>query len=236
MIAAMSTSPENGDNPTQSPKPQPMPPLLLMHAKGGVAGWSQTWGFAALAAIVCAPLGVIVGTIAILLAVIAILRRRWGKEAFNGLMGGAVGLVSSVLILSIVVPGQIRGWDEARRIYCSNNASIISRAVNAYTSEGKPAPSQPALFPSDYDKPWRCARYWDLAVGYFYFPPAVDAPTSTIIVCDYFANHKDTGRAVGYLDGSSKWRTEQEFQQELQRPENRAFAEALRQSPLEQRR
>lgn len=229
----MNTSPETGDNPTQPSKPQPTP-LLSVRTKGGVAGWSQVLGFlAAFTAVIY--IGLFLGVIAILLALISILRRRWGREAFDGLMGGTIALV---FIFGIGAPIQNRANDQARRIYCSNNVAIIQELVNKYISEHNAVPSQQELMKQS-SKTWRCPFNRNLDVGYFYLPPAVDAPDTTLMVCDYFANHKGKGRSVaclGNLNERPGWRTEQEFQQELLRPENHAFAEALRQSPLEQRR
>ena len=60
------------------------------------------------------------------------------------------------------------------------------------------------------------------------FPKSGDVPPTTLIACDYRGNHAD-GRNVLYHNGMVTFvKTEAAFQAELAKPENAAFAAALR--------
>jgi len=62
---------------------------------------------------------------------------------------------------------------------------------------------------------------------YFYLPPADESNGDVIVACDLAGNHPN-GRNVLSLNGRIRWMTEKDLQDELQRPENAKFAEALK--------
>jgi len=65
---------------------------------------------------------------------------------------------------------------------------------------------------------------------YFYFPPKSARYTDTIVACDFAGNHSDGYRSVLFVAGYVKPMKPAEFQAELAKPVNAAFAKALRQA------
>lgn len=65
---------------------------------------------------------------------------------------------------------------------------------------------------------------------YFYFPPQSEDDPQTLVACDFARNHRDNSRSVLFADGYVKSLKHAEFQAELAKPVNAAFAKALRQA------
>jgi len=64
-------------------------------------------------------------------------------------------------------------------------------------------------------------------VDYFYLPARANDDPMKIVACDFGDNHRGEGRNVLFRDGRVVWLTQAEFQAELARPHNAAFAKAL---------
>ena len=62
---------------------------------------------------------------------------------------------------------------------------------------------------------------------YFYLAPSPGAPGDLLMACDFKDNHGGW-RSVLYVPGNAKKLTEVEFQAELAKPVNAAFAAALK--------
>lgn len=115
---------------------------------------------------------------------------------------------------------------------CLSHLNEISKAIAIYGNNNNDAypPSfkeiidekrcPPKIFECPSDKS-------DRKVDYFYLQPLSNAPATTIILCDYKNNHRDKGRNVAYFDYHGAWLTEEQFQAELAKPQNAAFAKAL---------
>ena len=56
----------------------------------------------------------------------------------------------------------------------------------------------------------------------------IDSPSECILACEFRDNHGGKGRNVIFVDCHAAWMSEKEFQAELAKPQNAAFAEALR--------
>ncbi len=78
-----------------------------------------------------------------------------------------------------------------------------------------------------------CRRPTGRDVDYFYRAPAPVPPErrgQCLLACDFLANHDGRGRAVLFADGETKWFEPGELDGVFKLPENRGFAEALRQA------
>jgi len=62
---------------------------------------------------------------------------------------------------------------------------------------------------------------------YFYLAPAKGAAGTTIVACDLKGNHRGEGRNVLFSGFNVRWMKEADFQAELAKLENAAFAVAL---------
>ena len=77
--------------------------------------------------------------------------------------------------------------------------------------------------------PWKPTS---ASVDYFYFPLPAGTLTNPLMVCDLKANHAGEGRSVHLANGKGRRMTEADFQAELAKPYNAAFAEALAEEEL----
>ena len=74
------------------------------------------------------------------------------------------------------------------------------------------------------------------ASDYFYAPPGKDTGGRAIIACDFKGNHRHRrGRHVLYRHSHVTWMGPKDFAAELAKPQNAAFARALREAEEAQR-
>lgn len=116
------------------------------------------------------------------------------------------------------------------------NLAHIDDALRDYElRHNVPAPSLSALAEGGYIEPeyLRSPADPEGDIGYFYMPKR-SAParmnTDELRVCDYRDNFDGRGRAILTIDGSSRWVSEEQFQDLLQMDVNQDFAQALREA------
>ena len=231
--------------PPQQPQPpqQPASPYMPPQSAGPVAaqavaeappssmgGWALALGILGLLG--CIPLGLV----AIILGIVALGKPAASRgKATAGIITGAASLVVVPLLIAILLPSLARARELAQMSLCAANMNAVGKGMQMYMIEHDDAPPQnlDALIemgaiqrphlecPSAKDgTPWP---------HYFYLAPSADAPGSTFVLCDLKGNHPRDGRNVLTLGSSvRKFRTEAQFQAALTRPENTAFAAALR--------
>lgn len=163
----------------------------------------------------------------------AMFRIPFGKAILAWLPTIASSLVATALLVSILMPGLGRARELAKRAACMASLNGIGKAMAIYTMDFGEFPpdletlireGQPAKF-------FRCpSARSGRKCDYFYLPPSPSTPRHTIIACDFKDNHNGQVRHVLTWDGSVRQFTEQEFQAELAKPHNAAFAVALRQA------
>jgi len=159
---------------------------------------------------------------------------------------GAAGLVLS-LVAGIAVFGGLflalhRARDLAQGAVCASNVNEIGWYYIMYQTESDDAspPSLEALmdhYAAHGDPECRRLLTCPAARGrhpqphYFYLAPKGPARGKTLILCDLKGNHPRGERAVlTYGASVERFRTEAEFQAALARPENAAFAAALKEA------
>ena len=180
--------------------------------------------------------GFMIGCLGIRLAVTWTILSLLLKTSFLKAIGAwlptiLVGCFSFALLgtMSPDDPEKSREW--ARIRICNSMLKGISTAIYYYREENE------GQYPSDLESLLDLPRDnlsctsddWNQPTSYFYLPPAEVVDTkNTIMVCDYQGNHVQERRNVLCLDGYTKTLTEDQFQQELGKPINAAFAEALK--------
>ena len=151
-----------------------------------------------------------------------------GSLPFSG-PGGAV--LAAGPAAAIALPALTKARENARRTVCIHNLHQIGMAVQMYRVDKNQSPKdldalieQKVITASGLKCPTaNSPRKSD----YFYLPPADNAKAEVIVVCDLAGNHPN-GRNVLFHDGSVRWMSEQDFQTELEKPENAKFAEAIK--------
>jgi prepilin-type processing-associated H-X9-DG protein len=213
--------------PSQNP-PEIPPPLqdASQPAKGGkgLAIASMILGLVSLV------LSVVPALVAIVLGIVSLAKKKPGKGmAITGIITGAIGLL---ILPAILVPALSRAVEMAHRAACVANLKGISKAIVLYQN------SYDQAYPPDFEmlikdgqtpKLFSCpsaahSRQFD----YFYLAPALNAPSETMVACDYKMNHQGEVRNVLYADFHVGMLKEPAFQQALNQPENAAFAAALK--------
>ena len=123
------------------------------------------------------------------------------------------------------------------RIFCLRRLGEIYEAIRlrSFRSPDRPAARLEDLLSGEGSTPVKitCPAREDRAVGYFFLPAPLkpsDANTQRVLACDFQDNHGGEGRSVLFTTGRAEWYDERAFQDLLKLPENRAFAEALRQA------
>lgn len=172
------------------------------------------------------------GLVAIILGILSLANKRPGKEmAITGIITGSI----SVFILATAIaffPVINRVLEAPRRASCMANLESLGQSLAIYTQDydNQYPQSLDLLRKNGYlPKVFKCPssekhREFD----YFYLAPAKDASENPIVACDLKDNHKGEIRNVLYMGGYVGTLNEPLFQQALARPENAAFAEALR--------
>lgn len=222
---------------TQSQPPQPpdVGSTPAQPATPGMAKASLVLGITSI--IPC--VGFITGLLAVIFGIIVVANRRGGRGlATAGIITGGLGMLVApvVLFASALFPALISTRGLAKRAICGGNLNGIGKGVAMYCAENDDAwPTDLTLLIDSGMIGWdmlQCpAAKWHRKCDYFYLPPRVQEPqadVSAILACDFKANHGGQGRNV-LLGIYVKWMTEKQFQAELAKPQNAAFAAALRQ-------
>jgi len=166
--------------------------------------------------------------IAVIIMGITSLFRKDGRKA-AAVAGITLGLAAFVLGAKPMTP-YVEG---AKKSICASNLHSIGQVVALYMSnnEGVPPPDLHTLIQAELSVPdgLRCplVRHSDRASDYFYMPPGKDADGRSMIACEFKGNHSG-GRHVLYYDSSATWMGRKDFAAELAKPQNAAFAKALR--------
>jgi len=201
--------------PQMPPVPPPIPPQASLPPYGAVPS-EQTKGLA------------VRGLVLSIFRVLAVLL--------------AVSMI--MLVVSILMPGQTKAREAAKTAACNMNLSNIGKAVATYQSENHDQfpPNLEVFLKEDGGLSPRTLRCPSDGLpdapldgtSYFYCAPeGDDIDPATIIACDVAPVHAlSTGgrkELRNYLRANLSVQrcTESEFQQLLQQPENRRFAEEL---------
>lgn len=196
-----------------------------VHAPPKRGLWMAVTAFALGILAISHDFALLTGPVAIVLGLVVLITRRPGKWL------AIAGLVIGTALLWVNMTHFARNRELARRAMCGSNLHRIGQALAFYQSENDDA------FPPDLQHLIDTGPGHDAFVcpltghdqpfDYFYLPPAKDAPGETMTACDFKGNHED-GRSVLYADSHVKRLKEAQFQQELAKPHNAAFAAALR--------
>ena len=218
---------------TQTP-PYYYPPQAPVPAPGkGLATAALVLGLCSLIPF----LGVFCAILAIIFAFMAMAKKSPGKNlAVVGLIVAVVGILESAGVMFLAVQRLIGARESARRTMCGSNLKTLGMNVAMYMADNNDVPptglnvlmnSQSMLQPRDLECPSANTPPGRAPV-FILFPSRGDVPPTTLIACDYRGNHAD-GRNVLYHNGMVTFvKTEAAFQAELAKPENAAFAAALR--------
>lgn len=215
------------------PTPQyPPPAYVAPEPKGkGLAVLALVLGLCGLIPF----LGWLTGFGAIVVGIIVLATGRPGK-------GMAIGGMVAGVVLPILMAGAGMAIffnlasGKANEVRCISNLRNIGSAVSMYRAEnGDKWPQDLQVLQNSQQLGYNSLRCPSAPKGsqndYFYFAPptaGVEAgASSSVVACDHKGNHRD-GRNVLFEDGSVRKLSESEFQAELAKPHNAAFAAALR--------
>lgn len=172
------------------------------------------------------------------------LRRRGGTWPANmasiNITCGVIGLFTSFVALSLLIPGGCANREFANRIHCGNNLRAIGQAIELYMADTKQDSAPPdfatllnnpaalnALVPDTFVCPSSNA---DRAVGnqwtslikdntancsYIYIPGLTrnNASSSRPVVYEPLTDHDDDGANVLFGDGHVDWLTKKEVEE-----------------------
>ena len=117
------------------------------------------------------------------------------------------------------------------RLYCDTNLSTLGTGIAIYKAEhhDQYPPDLNAIVQAGTSaQVLRCPdAKSNRTCDYFFLPPAANAPGTALIVCDLAGNHPD-GRNCLRAWCSVDCLTTEQFQAELAKPENAAFAAGLK--------
>lgn len=181
-------------------------------------------------------LGWAAGLLIVWLVIAAMFKASFGKAILAWLPTIPVGIITVALLVSILLPTLGRAKEMAKRTLCETHIRSISEGLFMYRNEnrGYCPPDLGFLVKSNFVLPnmFKCPSSGSdkelPGSDYFYLCPVIDAHPDTIVVCDFRDNHNGKGRNVLFGDRTVKWMTEADFQVELAKPHNAAFAAALR--------
>jgi len=181
-------------------------------------------------------LGWVLGGIGIVLGVVALVRNAGGKGlAVGGIIAGLVSIVIGQAVLAPMLVSALPGAPRHQLMVCAGHLNAIGKGMAMYCVENQNA------YPPDLDVlvrqgkvPRQALRCPSVEHGrrcdYFYLAPSgdpADLPRYLPVACDLRGNHGDC-RNVLYQAGNVRRLTEAEFQAEVGKPVNAAFAAALR--------
>ena len=185
--------------------------------------------------------GVFCAILAIIFAFMSMARKGPGRNrAVVGLVVASVGVLESAGLMFLLVRRQStypfgRTTGPSFQVRCGVNLKILGENVALYMAghDDVPPPDISVLVNSQGMSPevLECpAAYTPGRPSVFvFFPKTGDVPGTTLMACDYRGNHPQGQRVVLRFDGKVVLvKTEAAFQAELARPENAAFAAALR--------
>ena len=179
-------------------------------------------------------LGIPTALAGIVLGIVALAKHRPGKGlAIGGIATGALALLLiQPLMVAILLPALARGREMAKQAKCQAQLNSVGVAIASY--RGGYAGAAPADLQMVVDDGLLSAEVLECPseptsgnVDYFYFPLPAGAPGNALMACGWKANHSGEGRNALSASGRAKWLTEADFQAELAKPHNAAFAEAL---------
>ncbi len=197
--------------------------------------------------------GALAAAIALILGTISLATRRQGRGmAIAGIATAASGLLllAGFTFYGVMArrmtakagpmgPGQtmalpLGGRAITRQSMCANNLDVIGTTIAMYKKghAGNTPPDlqflvrnhllPPTILQTPREGPARPG-----AIDYFYFPRGDDDPIGSFMACDFAGNHPD-GRCVLRTGGNVTFLKEEDFQAALPKPENAAFAAALK--------
>jgi len=224
---------------------------IMPKQKKGLAVAGLVLGVLAVVSFFLVWLSVLLAIVGLVLSVKALKRKTARDIAVMGLVASILGLVLVAAFVAITTFGwnNKMAWDAAGS--CSYRVSSIGRGIAIYQAAhaDQYPPNLEALLGDGvflYDHESLRCPLDDLSDGtsYFYCAPRNNPtpqdgtlPASFIIACEAVPAHPVTGffgpdesnnrRHVLWSDGRIRLCTEAEFQQELQKTENRRFAKEL---------
>ncbi|MCE5326411.1 MAG: hypothetical protein LLG01_08330 [Planctomycetaceae bacterium] len=146
-----------------------------------------------------------------------------------------IGMLICALPLGVITAMIVIGPPETghSRQYCLLNLKWIGVAMREYHRTDQKQPRQmsdlirsglvaPTAYKCPYDSGWKEGQS-----SYFFFLPPKEDEGAVLIACDLNA-HPRGGRSVLTAEGLSFFLKDSDFQERLARPENAAFAAALR--------
>lgn len=170
-----------------------------------------------------------------------VLRRMLGTRFWIALLAWTptffVPFLNPACLVAVGIPKTDLERNHANLVLCLSNLSGIGKHLlaHAVANRGQMPPDLNAVpDPNGVLPGLLCCPAVETtppSVGrcdYFYHPADGAATSKRIVACDYRTNHGGYRRCVLLSDGTVWSFTEPQFQAELARPENAAFAEALR--------
>lgn len=179
--------------------------------------------------VISGPLGAVAG-------IASLVRRR--RERRGSVAGTCIGLVMIGLI-GYAVLHRIAQDRFYRQFGSTEGLREVHNAAEQYQRRHQALPPDlPTLVAERMASgkpqvPWLGRKRCDPPTGrtydFLYMPPAAGTPPTTVVACDLRGNQEDDARFVLYADGRvSGLLSPAAFAAELARPENAAFAAALR--------
>jgi len=227
---------------TQAPSigPGTPPPAMPQPPADPAARSGAGMSIAALVLGICAIIpivGALTGLAAIILGIVALATKRKGAGmAIGGIVTGAVcGFLGQIILLtSLLLPTLSRSRSLARRAVSAANLNQIGKASEMYQANyDVPAPTLQHLVDEGLVGA-KSLKYPGAGTGrdsdYLYEPPPpeVDLSVPILVACELKGDYTDDGRNVLYNASAVKWLSSDAFAAELAKPENAAFAAALK--------
>lgn len=202
----------------------------------GIVGHTVPMLIALVAAMLLATGGIVLSTV-------ALVRKTAGHRlAYRGLELSVLSVLACLLVLWAIAPYLAKSWDVSKAARCSMNLSDLGKAIEVYQSnshgqfppnlavllnEGRLSSPQILRCPKD-----NSPKTSLIGSSYFYCVPEDDASArTTIIACDVALHHyhdnSNAARIYLLANLSVQRGSESYFQQLLQMPENRRFADEL---------
>ncbi len=130
------------------------------------------------------------------------------------------------LLFIVLAPTQSALAVKRQEEACASNLRLIFREITPTNGQSP----DPNLVESTSPGRLHCpAATAHSRFDYFYFPMDLEESDDQMrmMACDFRSNHQGRGRNVYFGSGEVRWLTEDEFQNELQKPRNATFAQSL---------
>ncbi len=216
------------DGPQQE-QPSPAGPVTLAYSRETVTPDKvMAIGALILGLVSIFPcVGILAGIAAVIVGIVSLATGRPGRGM--AIAGIVLGLLVPLLQMSIL--GGTR--ESVRQAVCKSSLMGVRNAVEMYKADnGYETPANLQLLVQGkliLPQMLRCPSTGNTTgVDYFYFFHPNDVPAKALVACDLPGNHGDSGRNVLFADASGKFYKESAFQILLTKPENIAFAKALK--------